>query len=138
MMNTFWQLKWLGVKSPWRQTSRLKQGPRLVCWQKPMQKRVDNIRSDIANILSKARISKDNIDKQDRDNIKHLTKNEDILILPADKGKAAVVMDKEEYNSKLNKMVSDTKVYQQLKSDATPAFKRKLIAILTRLNVKRR
>ena len=47
----------------------------------------------------------------------------DILILPSDNGKATVVMDKEVYNSKLNKMVSDTKVYQKLKSDPTPAFK---------------
>ena len=29
------------------------------------EKRVDNIRSDIVNILSKARIGKENIDKQD-------------------------------------------------------------------------
>ena len=42
-------------------------------------------------------------------------------------------MDKVEYNSKLNKMISDTKVYQKLKSDLTPSFKHKLIAILTRL-----
>ena len=100
------------------------------------QKRLDNIRSDIANILSKARIPKDNIDKQDRENIKHLTTNEDILILPADKGKAAVVMDKGEYNSKLNKIVSDTKVYQKLKLDPTPAFKHNLRTILTRMKGK--
>ena len=61
------------------------------------------------------------------------TKNEDILILPEEKGTAAVLMDKEEYNSKLNKKVSDTKVYQKLKSDFTPVFKQKLIAIFTML-----
>ena len=65
--------------------------------------------------------------------IKRLTKHEDILILPEDKGKVAVVMDKEEYNSKLNKMISDTNVYQKLKLDPIPAFKHKLIAILTSL-----
>ena len=59
------------------------------------QKKVDNIKSNIANILSKARIPKQNIDKQDRANIKCLTKNEDILILLANKVKAAVVMVKE-------------------------------------------
>ena len=58
------------------------------------QKKVNNIRSDIANILSKVRIPKENIDKQDKENIKRLTKNEHILILPADKSKATMVMDK--------------------------------------------
>ena len=52
--------------------------------------------------------------------------------MPADKGKAEAVMDKMEYNSKYLKMVSNTKVYQKLKSDPTPVFKWKLIAILTR------
>ena len=86
------------------------------------QTKVDNIRTAIANILSKAKIPKQNIDKQDRENVKHLAKNEDILTLPAGKANAAMVMEKEEYNSKLNKIVSDTKVYQKLKSDPTPMY----------------
>ena len=62
-----------------------------------------------------------------------MAKNEDILILPVDKGKATVIMDKCDYAAKLDTMVSDTKVYELLKADPTPKFKKKLIAMLTNL-----
>lgn len=65
--------------------------------------------------MSKATIPKQNTNSPDRESIMRLVKNEDILILSADKGKATVIMDKEEYNSTCNNMVSDIKVYQQLK-----------------------
>ena len=55
------------------------------------------------------------------------------MILPADKGKATVIIDKEEYNSKLTSMLSDTNTYTKLKKDPTAAYKKKLVAILTRL-----
>ena len=62
-----------------------------------------------------------------------MAKNEDVLILPADKGKSTVIMDKCYYIAKLDKMVSDTKVYELLKTDPTPKFKNKLVAMLTNL-----
>ena len=48
------------------------------------QKKVDTIRSEVANVLCKARLPKQNINKEDRKCIKNLTKDKDILILPAD------------------------------------------------------
>ena len=38
------------------------------------QMKVDNVTTDIANVLSKARVPKQNIDKQDREYIQHLAK----------------------------------------------------------------
>ena len=55
------------------------------------------------------------------------------MILPADKGKAAVIMDKEEYNNKVNTMLSDTNTYKKLTRDPTQAKKRILIQKLTKL-----
>ena len=42
--------------------------------------------------------------------------NEDILIIPADKGRATVIMDREKYNTKLSTMLKDVTVYEQLKN----------------------
>ena len=53
--------------------------------------------------------------------------------MPADKGKATVILDKAEYEDKVTTMLSDARTYRPLNKDPTPRFKSKLIAILTRL-----
>jgi len=55
------------------------------------------------------------------------------MILPADRGKATVVLDKEDYNTKVKQMLSDTKTCEVLKKDPTPTYRRKLVSILSRL-----
>ena len=52
------------------------------------------------------------------------------MILPADKGKATVIMDTQEYKDKVNRMLSDKKTYEPLKKDPTDTYRRKLIALL--------
>ena len=42
-----------------------------------------------------------------------------MLVLPADNGKAAVIMDTEEYKEKIRVMLSDESVYKKLKRDPT-------------------
>ena len=49
----------------------------------------NNLISGVVNILTKARPSKQNIGKEDRSLLNSLAKNEDILLLPADKGKGS-------------------------------------------------
>ena len=85
----------------------------------------------MVTILTKARPQ--NIGKEDRSLLKSLPKSEDILILAGDKGKATVIMDKCDYAAKLDKIVSDTKVYELLKTDPIPKFKKKLIVMLTNM-----
>ena len=55
------------------------------------------------------------------------------MVLPADKGKATVIMDTEEYEKKVREMLSDEKTYSKLNSDPTPKYRKKLVAILDRL-----
>ena len=57
--------------------------------------------------------------------IKELRKDKDIVILPADKGNATVVMDRTEYVSKMNLMLED-KAYTRLKKDPTSKIERKI------------
>ncbi|XP_035671873.1 uncharacterized protein LOC118412922 [Branchiostoma floridae] len=60
----------------------------------------EQLRSEVAGILKTAKPPKNNITKQERDALKELRKDKDLLVLPADKGKATVVMDKSDYEKK--------------------------------------
>ena len=63
-------------------------------------------------VICSAKPPRSNVSKGERqaiDELKKLKKN--IVIPPADKGKATVVLDKEEYMSKVKLMLSDTKTY---------------------------
>ena len=60
-------------------------------------------------------------------------KVDEIIILPADKGKATVVLDKDEYEEKVTTMLGDKKTYEQLPNDPTPKYKWKLVATLGNL-----
>ena len=58
--------------------------------------------------------------------LKRLKTDENIVILPADKGRVTVVMDKTDYNDKMDSLVNDKQTYEVLKRDPTPALQRKL------------
>lgn len=65
--------------------------------------------------------------------LKNLTKYKEITILPADKGRATVVLDTDRYEEKVQTMLSDPKTYEKLKKDPTPGYKKKLTTMLTKL-----
>jgi len=65
--------------------------------------------------------------------VSDLKSNPSVMILPADKGRATVVLDKAKYEEKILRMLLDEKTYKQLEKDPTASYKRKLVAILTRL-----
>jgi hypothetical protein len=52
------------------------------------------------------------------------------VILPADIGRATVILDKDEYRSKMLELLNDETTYQKLKSDPTLKYKRELVALL--------
>ena len=62
-----------------------------------------------------------------------LQKSRGYYHLPADKGKATVVLDIEEYEEKVTSMLADKKTYEELSSDPTPKYNRKLVTILSTL-----
>ncbi|KAI8507604.1 hypothetical protein Bbelb_149840 [Branchiostoma belcheri] len=93
----------------------------------------EQLRSEVAGILRTVKPPKSNITKQERDALKELRKEKDLLILPADKGKATVVMDRTDYEKKVSDMLADDKTYEKLSMDPTQRYKRKLVAILKRL-----
>ena len=91
------------------------------------------LRAEVVGALKSTNNAKSNITKEERQALKQLQKEESILILPADKGRATVVLDKQEYKEKVNIMLSDQKTYEKLNHDPTARYKRKLVNILTTL-----
>ena len=76
----------------------------------------DNIRSRIASTIQSSSLTDSNLTSTD----------ENIVILPADKGRVTVVMDKTDYYNKTDTLVSDKQTYEELKRDPTPSLQRKL------------
>ena len=64
--------------------------------------------------------------KDERQALKRLKTDENIVILPADKGRVTVVMDKTDYYDKMDTLVNDKQTYEELKRDPTPTLQRKL------------
>ena len=103
-----------------------------ICTQLEPQK-ADALRSEVTFTLHKARPGIPNLSKDEREAIKRLRQDESIQVLPADKGRATVIMDKQEYESKVKAMLDDEKMYVKLDKDPTPQYKKKLVSILSRL-----
>ena len=67
-----------------------------------------------------------NLTKDEQQALKRLKNDKEIVILPADKGRVTVVMDKTDYYDKMDALVNDKQTYELLKRDPTPALQRKL------------
>ena len=93
----------------------------------------DNIRSRIASTLQSASLPDNNLTNDERQALKRLKTDKDIVILPADKGRVTVVMDRTDYHDKMNGLVNDKQTYEELKRDPTPALQRKLNSKLLKL-----
>ena len=85
----------------------------------------DNIRSRVTSTLQSDSLTTSNLTPDEQKALKRLQTHENIVILPADKGRVTVVMDKTDYNDKMNSLVNDKKTYEVLKRDPTPALQRK-------------
>ena len=85
----------------------------------------DEIRSRVASTVQSASIRENNLTREEQRALKRL-KNNDIVILPPDKGHVIVVMDKTDYNHKMDTLVNDKHTYELLIQDPTPSLQRKL------------
>ena len=95
-------------------------------WQPPKQGRdleafVNRVESAVrSHIPSKPK--HDNLSKSDRSALYNLQKREDIVIKPADKESAVVVMDRDHYVSEAERQLNDSTFYKPLDHDPTPKF----------------
>jgi len=91
------------------------------------------LRPKLSSIISSAKPPIPNISKEESQALQTLAKDNDILVMPADKGRSTVVLDKEEYTQKVRGMLSDHKTYLKLDKDPTARYKSKLVAMLAKL-----
>ena len=95
---------------------------------------VSQARSRVIGVLNKPPRLTPNLHPLESQVLKELKNNEDILILPADKGRATVILDREKYNTKLLTTLKDVSVYEQLKKDPSADLERKMNSTLLQLN----
>ena len=88
-----------------------------------------NLRTSVSRILQDASPPKCNLPGSLRKAVKDLQADETIVVLPADKGSATVVMNRTEYNEKIETQLSDG-TYKKLLKDPTAQIKRKIDTIL--------
>jgi hypothetical protein len=79
----------------------------------------DMLRAKVCGILRAAKLPKHNLPNCERKALREVQKEKSIMILPADKGRATVIMDPLEYQDKMTTMLSDTTTYEKLRKDPT-------------------
>ena len=77
----------------------------------------DRVHTTAVGILNKARPPPMNISPMESRALKELHENDSIVIVPADKGQASVVMDRSDYNYKIDRLLSEQQTYQKLPRD---------------------
>ena len=74
----------------------------------------------LTSTLQSASLPNSNLTPDEQKALKRLKTDENIVILPADKGRVTVVMDKTDYNDKMDSLVNDKQTYEVLKRDRHP------------------
>ncbi|XP_071500039.1 uncharacterized protein [Diadema antillarum] len=95
----------------------------------------ESIRKDISTVLQQAKPPKPNITGEMHRALETLKKDRDIIVLPADKGRAAVILNTSDYKGKMTDLLS-TGSYREIKRDPTDSLSRKLTATLMGLRKK--
>ena len=93
----------------------------------------DNIRSRVASTIQSTPKLDSNFTREEHRALKRLQNDEDIVILPADKGRVTVVMDKTEYFDKMDSFVNDKRTYEELTVNPAPKLRKGLNAKLLEL-----
>ncbi|XP_072023469.1 uncharacterized protein [Amphiura filiformis] len=91
------------------------------------------LRSDCVQVLKQSKPPPSNISKEERAALRELKEDKDITILPADKGRATVILNKTDYQDKANDLLNDTNTYKPLKRDPTSMYRNQLIEVLQSL-----
>ena len=91
------------------------------------------LKAEVTDILKNTTQSKSNLTKEELKAINNLRRDQSIIITPADKGKALVIMDKDEYVQKMEEKLADVTTYVRIEKDPTLEIKDKLAGQLQKL-----
>lgn len=108
--------------------------------ERGLSKRQSDVASDarkrILSLLSRSKPPQSNLTPEQKKAVERRCARDDILILPADKGWATVVMARDDYLDKMNVLLTDEKMYQPLEKDPTPSLEWKMNALHLQLKRK--
>jgi hypothetical protein len=90
----------------------------------------EDLRRSVATALKNTKLSKPNISKEEREALHCLKEDNTITILPADKGRCTVILNKNDYVTKIQDLLNDQRTYEKLKRDPTSKFKDNIIKVL--------
>jgi hypothetical protein len=93
------------------------------------EKEAETLRQQTCEILRKARPPPRNISFDEIQALKALRSNEEIIVLPADKGNATVVMNTSDYNTKMRALLVDA-AYTPRRADPTTNLEKKTKALI--------
>jgi hypothetical protein len=89
-----------------------------------------SLRGEVVKVLKSVKMPKSNCTREEIAAINTIKRDDSIRVLPADKGKATVIMNKSDYDKKIDALLADEKTYQKLKKDPTKKYKQQLVDIL--------
>ena len=98
----------------------------------------NELRAKVVNILGRGETVLEkvhNITREEREALDGLRKDDKIIVLPADKGRVTVVMDKQSYLDKCQGLLKDEKIYKKLKQDLTSNYQDTFMEALWDLKV---
>ena len=87
--------------------------------------RADTVRRSVNTILQQAQLPTPNITKEQQEAFKSLKEDNSIMVLPADKGRASIILDTVTYHAKMSALI-DSRPYQLLNKDLTDRLTPKL------------
>ena len=96
----------------------------------------EQARKLVAGVLARARPPPSNLPPEVLKALRSLRDLDDVFFLPADKGMATVVIDREQYDAKIMELLSDERTYRLMKKDPCIALERKLNSLLLQLKKK--
>ena len=96
------------------------------------QQDAEELRADINWVLRASHPPKPNLTKAQNLAIRELKRDRNCIVLTADKGVAMVIMDRQDYISRANNLLSQN-TYKSIQWDPTNTIKHKLITILKRV-----
>ena len=86
----------------------------------------EQLRAGVSKILTSTRPPRPNLPYRLRRSLQELSKNRSIIVLPADKGNATVVLDSDVYGKKMKEIVDNTNTYHKLQRDPTSRIEKKV------------
>ncbi|KAI8490958.1 hypothetical protein Bbelb_313770 [Branchiostoma belcheri] len=88
----------------------------------------------VNQVLNNRKKVDSNLSKEESAAIKSLRQDKNIVILPADKGRCVVILNREDYQQKCQELLNDDKTYIKLgKKDPTTKYKKQLISVLQQI-----